>query len=62
MPDKNISLYKSIDYHLTGKLVKIKSPGMLVINEQTFYNKNRCHENNSQIFDLGGKNIYLLLL
>ena len=56
-----IDNYTSIDYHLIGKLVKIKSPGMLIINEQTFYDKNRCHENNSQIFDLGGKNIYLLV-
>jgi len=61
MLDENISLYKPVDYHLVGQLVKIKSPGMLIINEQSYYNKNRCHEDNSQIFDLGGKNIYLLI-
>ena len=61
MLDENISLYKSVDYHLIGQLVKIKHPGMLIVNEQSFYNKNRYHEDSSQIFDLGGKNIYLLV-
>lgn len=59
--DKNISCYKTVDYHLVGQLVKIKYPGMLIVNEQSFYNKNRCREDSSQIFDLGGKNIYLLV-
>lgn len=61
MLDENISLYKSVDYHLIGQLVKIKNPGMLIVNEHSFYNKNRCYEDSSQIFDLGGKNIYLLV-
>ena len=34
---------------------------MLIVNEHSFYNKNRCYEDSSQIFDLGGKYIYLLV-
>ena len=48
-----------ISYDLIGKLVKIKSPGMLITNES---NPRKSTINASdQIFDRGGKNVYVLV-
>ena len=44
--------YEKVNAELVGKLVKIKSPGMLLISE---------FSDNNQIFDLGRKNTYLLV-
>lgn len=57
MLDKADNFYEPTEYHLIGKLVKIKSPGMLLLNESIPSSK---VTNKEQIFDLGGKNIYLL--
>ena len=44
--------YKLVDSKLTGQLVRVKSPGMLLISE---------FSGSNQIFDLGRKNTYLLI-
>lgn len=49
---KDKELYQEFDYELTGELIKINSPGILLTNNHDFSN---------QIFDLGGMNIYILL-
>jgi hypothetical protein len=61
MDENTFSFYKPEDYHLIGKLVKIRHPGMLIINEHSYYDKEKNHEETAQIFDLGGKNVYLLV-
>ena len=44
--------YKEVDSKLTGQLIRVKSPGMLLISE---------FSGSDQIFDLGRKNTYLLV-
>tara|TARA_B000000557_G_scaffold263119_1_gene265275 strand:+ start:505 stop:840 length:336 start_codon:yes stop_codon:yes gene_type:complete len=44
--------YRVVNSKLTGQLVKVKSPGMLLISESS---------GEDQIFDLGKKNTYLLV-
>ena len=44
--------YEKVNSELIGKLVRIKSPGMLLISE---------FSGSNQIFDLGRKNTYLLV-
>lgn len=45
-------LYEVFDYRLIGNLIKIRHPGMLLINK---------NNESSQIFDQGGINFYILL-
>lgn len=44
--------YKEVDSKFTGQLIRVKSPGMLLISESF---------GEDQIFDLGKKNTYLLV-
>lgn len=59
MLDKEYTFYQPIHYDLIGKLVKIKSPGMLITNESS--PRKSTINTSDQIFDRGGKNVYLLV-
>ena len=59
MLDKEYTFYQPIHYDLIGKLVKIKSPGMLITNESS--PRKSTINTADQIFDRGGKNVYLLV-
>ena len=59
MLDKEYTFYHPICYDLIGKLVKIKSPGMLITNESN--PRKSTIKTSDQIFDRGGKNVYILV-
>ena len=59
MLNKEYTFYHPICYDLIGKLVKIKSPGMLITNESN--PRKSTIKTSDQIFDRGGKNVYILV-